>query len=143
MIRLSTPQDAARNLEIWRAAVDATHDFLSPQHRAEIDGIVAGWLPTAALWVLVDEADRSLGFMALSGAHVDALFIDPMLHGRGLGRALITHARSLHDGLTLDVNEQNSPAVGFYERLGFKRTGRSPTDGQGRPYPLVHMALHP
>ncbi|KQY80406.1 acetyltransferase [Brevundimonas sp. Root1423] len=143
MIRPSRPGDAARNLEIWRGAVDATHDFLSPQHRSEIDATVAGWLPTAELQVLVDGADRPLGFMALSGDHVDALFVDPALHGRGLGRTLIAHARSLHDSLSLDVNEQNPRAVGFYERLGFERTGRSPIDDQGRPYPLVHMALRP
>ena len=49
------------------------------------------------------------------------------------------HARSLHPVLTVDVNEQNPRAIGFYERLGFARTGRSETDDQGRPYPLLHM----
>jgi putative acetyltransferase len=33
--------------------------------------------------------------------------------------------------------------VGFYERLGFKRIGRSPLDDAGRPYPLLHLALDP
>ncbi|MGG2473877.1 acetyltransferase, partial [Rhizobium sp. BR5] len=28
---------------------------------------------------------------------------------------------------------------GFYRRLGFEPTGRSDLDGQGRPYPLVHL----
>jgi len=40
---------------------------------------------------------------------------------------------------TTDVNEQNSQAVGFYGKMGFKRTGRSPVDDQGRPYPLIHL----
>jgi putative acetyltransferase len=42
--------------------------------------------------------------------------------------------------MTVDVNEQNTKAVGFYERIGFKRTGRSRLDGQGRPYPLLHLS---
>ena len=42
--------------------------------------------------------------------------------------------------MTTDVNEQNERAVGFYERMGFVRTGHSPRDGQGRPYPLIHLA---
>jgi putative acetyltransferase len=42
--------------------------------------------------------------------------------------------------MTTDVNEQNAQAVGFYEHMGFTRTGRSPLDGQGRPYPLIHLA---
>ena len=32
-----TPADVPRALEIWRAAVDATHGFLSSADRAEID----------------------------------------------------------------------------------------------------------
>lgn len=139
MIRLSTARDASRNLEIWRRAVAATHDFLSPGDLARIDALVADWLPGAEPWVYVDQTVGPLGFMALTGAHVDALFVDPARHGAGVGRALIAHARRLHGRLTVDVNEQNSRAIGFYERLGFERTGRSPTDGQGLPYPLLHM----
>jgi len=39
----------------------------------------------------------------------------------------------------VDVNEQNDQAVGFYRKMGFTETGRSPTDDDGRPYPLLHM----
>ena len=42
---------------------------------------------------------------------------------------------------TLDVNEQNPLAAGFYERAGFVVVGRSPVDGAGRPFPLLHMRL--
>lgn len=42
---------------------------------------------------------------------------------------------------TVDVNEQNTQAVGFYARAGFTVTGRSPVDDEGRPYPLLHLAL--
>ena len=41
--------------------------------------------------------------------------------------------------LAVDVNEQNDDAVGFYASLGFSVVGRSPTDGGGRPFPLLHM----
>lgn len=140
VVRLSTSRDAPRNLEIWRSAVAATHAFLTPEDLARIDGLVSDWLSEARPWVLVNEDDRPLGFMALTGAHIDALFVDSNHHGSGVGRALIGHARSLHAALTVDVNEQNPGAVGFYQRLNFERTGRSPVDGQGRPYPLLHLA---
>jgi len=77
--------------------------------------------------------------MGLTGDHMDALFIDPEHRGAGVGRALVQDAIAMHGALTTDVNEQNGQAVGFYRRLGFVPTGRSPTDGEGRPYPLVHM----
>lgn len=141
MIRPAVPEDAARNLQIWREAVRATHDFLTPEDLAAIDALVAEHLPAMASWVKTDAHGRPLGFMALAGAHIDALFVDPASHGRGIGRALVAHARTLHPDLTVDVNEQNPLATGFYERLGFRRTGRSETDDQGRPYPLLHLEL--
>ncbi|MNW07434.1 putative N-acetyltransferase YjaB [compost metagenome] len=70
---------------------------------------------------------------------MEALFIDPDQHGKGIGKALITLALAEHPALTTDVNEQNPGAIGFYEHMGFERTGRSTHDGQGRPYPLIHL----
>lgn len=141
MIRLPTPADAPRNLQIWRDAVHATHDFLSPEDLIAIDALVTEHLPAMVSFVKVDEADQPMGFLAMTGAHVDALFVDPAVHGGGIGRALMDHARSLAPVLTVDVNEQNPRAIGFYERLGFERIGRSETDDQGRPYPLLHLRL--
>lgn len=39
------------------------------------------------------------------------------------------------------MNEQNPQASGFYRHYGFVITGRSPLDGQGNPFPLLHMKL--
>lgn len=138
-LRRSTPDDGARVLAIWRGAVDATHDFLSPDDKEAIAEEVAGFLPSAPLWLAVDESDRALGFMLLDGVHMEALFVDPVRRGAGVGRALVEHALSREPVITTDVNEQNAQAVGFYQRLGFIVTGRSSLDGQGRGYPLLHL----
>lgn len=138
-IRQSRPDDGARVLDIWRAAVDATHHFLHPDDRTAIEAELAGFLPTAPLWLAVDSANRALGFMLVDGAQMEALFVDPTHHGQGVGRALVDHARHLHPVLTTDVNAQNPQAAGFYARLGFVETGRSDRDSQGRPYPLIHL----
>ena len=81
--------------------------------------------------------------MLIDGTHMEALFIDPAWRGQGVGRRLIDHALSLHPTLTTDVNEQNAQAIGFYEAMRFARTGRSDQDGQGRPYPLIHLRYAP
>ncbi|MBB6427738.1 acetyltransferase [Sphingopyxis sp. JAI128] len=138
-IRQSTPTDGERVVQIWREAVDATHDFLTAADRAAIEAEVQAFLPAAPLWLAVDAGDRPVGFMLLDGASMDALFIDPAYRGAGIGRALVEHALERHPVLTTEVNEQNVQAVGFYERLGFEATGRSARDGQGRPYPLIHL----
>lgn len=142
-IRPSTPADGERAVEIWRAAVDATHDFLTPGDRAAIEVEVRGFLPAAPLWLAVDADDRAIGFMLLDGASMEALFVDPAHRGAGIGRALVAHALESHPALTTEVNEQNRQAVGFYERLGFVPVGRSERDGQGRPYPLIHLRFIP
>lgn len=38
----------------------------------------------------------------------------------------------------VDVNEQNPDALAFYEGRGFVIKGRSETDGEGRPFSLLH-----
>lgn len=141
-IRPSDSRDLHRLFEIWSGAVDATHQFLSAVDRAEIAALVRdGYLPSARLAVAADENDLPLGFMGLTGSHIDALFVDPERHGRGIGRALVRHAQAQASLLTVDVNEQNRGATEFYERLGFERIGRSATDDAGRPYPLLHLRL--
>jgi putative acetyltransferase len=70
---------------------------------------------------------------------VDGLFVDPAVHGRGVGTALLDDAAAHHPVLTLDVNEENPAARAWYARRGFVETGRSETDDEGRPHPLLHL----
>ena len=138
-IRLARPDEGDRAIEIWRGAVDATHDFLAPGDRLALDDMICAFLPQAPLWMAVDARDWPLAFMLLDDGHMEALFVDPAHRGTGIGAALVRHGLALHSKMTTDVNEQNAQAVGFYERMGFRRTGRSPIDGQGRPYPLIRL----
>lgn len=144
-IRRSTDGDLPRLLDLWRRAVAATHDFVTPEHRAEIDEIVATqYLPRADLLVAVDQDDRPLAFLGGKDTAIDSLFVDPEFHGQGIGSRLVEEfARGSKGELKVDVNEQNESARRFYERIGFRVIGRSPLDGQGRPYPFLHMALRP
>jgi putative acetyltransferase len=137
--RLSTKDDLPRIMDIWRRAVDATHDFLAPDDRDAIEAELVTFFPQISLLLAVDDNDTPLGFMFLHDGHMEALFIDPDQHGKGIGKALIQRAVAEHPALTTDVNEQNHKAIGFYEHQGFERTGRSTHDGQGRPYPLIHL----
>ena len=139
MIRKSTFTDGARVMEIWRRAVDATHDFLSTADRQDIEVEVAAFLPNAPLDLAVHETGTRSDLSMLHGSHMGALFVDPDFRGTGIGRALVEGALKRHPDLATEVNEQNLQAMGFSERLGFERCGRSVIDGQGRPYPLIHL----
>lgn len=80
-LRTSTSADGQRVLRIWSDAVDATHHFLSADGWVAIGRGVAAFLPDLPLILAVDEADRAIGFMALSEGQIDALFVDPAHHG--------------------------------------------------------------
>ena len=138
-IRRSRHDEGEKLVAIWRRSVDATHDFLSKEYRVELETLVSSFLPEAPLWVAVTEKDEPVAFMLLTGEHMDALFVDPTVRGCGVGKLLIEHALTLAPKLTTNVNEQNEHAVGFYQKVGFKVTGRSETDDLGKPYPLLHL----
>ena len=140
-VRDSRPDDVPHLLEVWRRSVDATHDFLSSEDHAAIDRIVAeDYLPSAELMVAADASDLPIAFLGGNGREIESLFVDPSVHGRGVGRSLVERfARGGEGDLRVDVNEQNLGARAFYERLGFRVAGRSALDGDGRPYPLLHL----
>lgn len=138
-LRTSTNQDLTRILDIWRNSVDATHDFLTREDRVSIEAEVVSFFPQVNFVLATDEADVPQGFMLLHDGYLEALFVAPEKHGMGIGTMLIGSAVHDYPSLTTDVNEQNQSALGFYQHHGFERTGRSPVDGQGRPYPLIHL----
>lgn len=142
IIRQASNADHPQLLDIWLRSVRATHHFLQASDiEALLPQLRDVYLPAVELWVAVDAEDCPLGFIGLNENHVEMLFIEPDLRGKGIGRGLLDHARKSHSQLSVDVNEQNPEAVGFYLHYGFVQTGRSPLDGEGRPFPLLHLSL--
>ena len=138
-IRSNRSDEVDRLVDIWRRAVDATHHFLTTEDRLAIEEEVRSFFPTVQFFVACDANDEPMEFMFLDGAHLEALFVDPDHHGKGVGKALLQSAIAEHPVITTDVNEANAQALVFYERMEFQTIGRSDLDGQGRPYPLLHL----
>jgi len=140
-IRMSRPSEASEIIQIWKSSVDATHDFLTAHDRQEIEKEVVGFFSETLVWVATNQDDQPPGFMFLHEGHLEALFVAASARGPGVGKQLISHALALHPELSIDVNEQNQQAVGFYQHMGFQVSGRSGWDNQGRPYPLLHLRM--
>lgn len=129
-------------LVVWEASVRATHDFLTEADIQRIGTYVPGAFRAVPLLMTARDGDGSvLGFAGLDGEAVEMLFIAPTARGCGVGKALLREAVETHGARRLDVNEQNGQARGFYEHCGFVVVGRSETDNQGDPFPLLHMEL--
>lgn len=135
------PDEYPTLVRIWRSAVDATHGFVRADHLDAIEAKLASdYLPGVELTVA--ECDGSaVGFSGVADGGLQMLFVDDRYRGRGIGTILVNAACARESSLTVDVNEQNAAAVGFYELLGFVRIGRSELDDDGLPYPLLHLRL--
>ena len=140
-IRKAQLEDHQTLLAIWEQSVRASHDFLSEQDIQLLIPMVRDQaLPGLEVWVLCDESSAPIGFMGLDNNKLEALFISPTSFRRGGGKLMLEYARKLKGELQVDVNEQNPSAVAFYLSNGFVVAGRSPTDSQGLPFPLLHLS---
>lgn len=135
------PEDYPRLVEVWEASVRATHHFVKESDIEIFRPMVRDVLPRLTLTCARAVDGAVVGFIAVSEGNVDMLFIHPDGRGQGIGRLLLTHAVESLAATTVDVNEQNEQAVGFYLRMGFEVVGRSELDGTGKPYPILHLRL--
>ena len=135
-------KDYPELLELWEASVRATHDFLEEEDMAFLRPLILEqYFDAVQLRCIRDEQGKILGFCGVSECKIEMLFVLPETRGQGIGSSLCSHAINNMCANEVDVNEQNQKAIGFYEHIGFQIMGRSPVDGQGRPFPLLHMKL--
>lgn len=141
-IHAAQPRDYDRITEVWEASVRATHHFLPEAAIAQLRPLIREiYLAAVDLQVYRDAHGDIIGFVGVAEQRIEMLFVHPQQRGTGIGTQLLRHAVQTLGATAVDVNEQNPQAVGFYQHQGFVVTGRSPLDGQGQPYPLLHLAL--
>jgi len=118
-------------VRLWNATKRATYAFIPVEQSRTVDEdrafFVAHIEPRCALWIA--GFDEVAGFLALAGSYVDRLYVHPDAQRRGVGAALLAHAKQLQPaGLELHTHVENQGARAFYERHGFTavRFGLSP-----------------
>lgn len=140
-IETATDADYSEIIKVWESAVKATHHFLKAEDFEFYKQMVpTKYLPAVDLYVLRIE-NNIIGFIGVSCKHLEMLFIDADFKGKGYGKVLLNYAIE-HLGITtLDVNEQNDQAFAFYKKMGFRISGRSEKDAEGKDYPILHLEL--
>lgn len=140
-IRPATAEDYPRIMEIWESAVKATHDFLAEEDFTYFKEVIPrDYLPNLEVYLITENNDAK-GFASVAEGNLEMLFIHNHARGKGLGKKLYEFMKETTGLTKVDVNEQNPQAIGFYEKMGFKKIGRSEKDGSGKDYPLIHMSL--
>jgi len=81
-------------------------------------------------WGLIAEDNlTAVGFVAVTGTHLDQLFVDPEYQRRGIGADLLKLALDRAPAVvSLHVFEQNFAARELYERHGFREIRRFMND---------------
>lgn len=144
---IAKPERSAKLVErlfgLWEASVRATHDFLSEDDIVRIAQVVRPAITEIPiLLTAIDNDDKICGFLGIGGANIEMLFVAPEVFGRGVGKQLLETATRQYGAQTVDVNEQNPQAQGFYDHMGFVVNRRSEQDDYGNNFPILHMILH-
>ena len=146
IIRRYEPADFDAVNDLWRRArLHALPDFQARKgHTVEEDREHFRDVVLVRHDVWVAELDgQATGFLAVAGDFIDQLYVDPDHQRKGLGRALIAHARELSpSGLRLFTFQINHDGRAFYESQGFvvARLGVSPPP---ESEPDVEYRWHP
>lgn len=140
MIRKIKETDYPRLIEIWESAVLNTHDFLKEEDFLYYKKQLPVYFQYVTL-VGFEQDGILAGFMGIAEENLEMLFVDNEYRGTGIGKKLIAYATANLHVTKVDVNEQNTQAVGFYKYMGFNIVRRSELDGEGKEYPILHMQL--
>ncbi|RYE57523.1 MAG: GNAT family N-acetyltransferase [Sphingobacteriales bacterium] len=128
-------------LNVWEKSVLASHHFLTNEDFIEIKALFNEYDFGAITMLCLMDGEKVSGFLGLYESKIEMLFLDPHYMGKGLGKKLIEFAVQNHRVCWVDVNEQNSNATRFYQRLGFEVFERTDKDDFGKDYPLLRMRL--
>ncbi|EPG35901.1 GNAT family N-acetyltransferase [Acinetobacter colistiniresistens] len=143
MIVKASPEDHNQLLEIWEQSVRATHNFLPETMIDELKPLILNeYFHHVELYkYLIDH--EIVGFLGTSHDNIEMLFILPEYRRSGIGQTFVHFAVQQLQIYKVDVNEQNLQAVNFYQKMGFHILSRSELDGQGNPFPLLHLEISP
>ena len=141
MIRACRDSDIDAVVTVWREAGDFAHPFLSTEFQnSEARNVRNVYPQFAEIWV--KEVDGTvIGFIALVGNEVGAIFVLPALHGIGIGRELMDFAVAHKGAVMVEVFRDNIVGRRFYDGYGFQIVAESLHGPSGQV--VLKMAYDP
>ena len=120
MIRKFETQDLDAVMQIWLHGNLDAHPFIPASFWTDHFETVRDMLPQAELYVHESEDTRQIdGFIGLTESHIEGVFVAKAARSKGVGKALLDHAKSRKPRLTLSVYQKNRRAIALYRREQF------------------------
>ncbi len=149
-LRLGTPEDIPRLLELAQKSATAAHWAL-----ADYEHLFAPKLVQKSCLLVAETGGIVNGFLVARGLEgdweIENIVVSPDLRRRGLGtelmRGFLGHAVGSHDSGTavktvhLEVRESNLAAQELYKTLGFANIGRRKSYYSGPPEDAILLKL--
>ena len=113
-------------LDIWLHASLQAHAFIPATYwQQQLIAMRDLYLPLSENYI-IKENHTVLGFASLLRLEqvLAALFIDPAQQGKGYGVRLLDFLKQQCEQLHLNVYAENTSAVQFYQKQGFKMTSQ-------------------
>ncbi|WP_172562942.1 N-acetyltransferase [Vibrio furnissii] len=133
MIRKYNENEMDSVLEIWLSASVQAHDFISPEFwESQVENMRNIYIPASETYVYEVES-KVVGFYALYENSLAAIFVSPELQGKGIGKQLLSHAKTQRAELSLAVYKENQASYQFYLSQGFKVLSEQLDEHTGHP----------
>lgn len=139
--RLLAPSEGNAAADLHRRAgalipgYDTTLHTIDEHHRFYAEQV----LVNGPVWGAF-EGETLRGHVALTPGWIDHLYVDPVVHGQGIGSALVAIAQRAQSELRLYTFQANAPARRLYERHGF--VVEELTDGQRNEEKMPDVTYH-
>jgi chorismate mutase/GNAT superfamily N-acetyltransferase len=141
VLRPATVDDADQLTELYLATRRAAEPAMPPQVHTPESVLAHTTSEIVEKEVWVAEADEIVGFLTLTEAFLDSLYVGPDHQGFGIGTALLDLAKARRpDGFALWVFASNGPARGFYHLHGLVELEHTDGSGNEERSPDVRMA---
>jgi putative acetyltransferase len=135
-------KDYPHLIEIWEASVRTTHHFLPPDFIPTYKPLILNnYFDAVDLFGVKNEEGEITAFSGILDSKLEMLFVHPDHFRKCFGKILLDYAINSLSVCKVDVNEQNEQAVAFYLSQGFRIDFRSEFDGQGNPFPILHLKI--
>ena len=121
LIRRAKTKDAADVATVYIASRRGAAAHMPTVHTdAEIrEWVIDHMVPERETWI-ADDRGRIVAVMVLDGEMIDQMYVSPTEQRRGVGDAMLAHAKKLRPArLRLYTFQSITPARRFYEARGF------------------------